>query len=163
MSSGVPVKIGGPVVALGRLVQVSTEVPGITAADAFDALDMFGQVFSLEVPRAGAIVKALYYDLDDENITKDLWIFSADPGTMPASDVAFSLTDAQSLLVVDVLTFSSFRDGINNRVGYTTDTPCWYMAPLGRLWFALQTPGADNIAAGSFPRVSLVIEKYADD
>jgi hypothetical protein len=152
------------IITAGRLYHVLPfEIPGIVAADAFDALDMFGAVFSLAVPKAGAIVKALFHDLDDEGLVKNLWIFRQDPAAMPASDAAFSLTDAQNLIVSDVLQFGLFRDGINNQIGYTTELPCWYVAPNGFLWFAVQTPSADNIAAGSMPRLSLTIERYSDD
>lgn len=151
-----------PVIALGRLLYVPPFiVPGITAADALDAGDAMGSVFSIAVPTAGAIVKAQYYDADDEGISKELWLFRMDVTTgAPASDAAFALTDQNLLQVVDVLTFTTFRDATNGQVSMSVDVPCWYAAPGGYLWMHLKTTGADNIAAGSMPMLSFTIERY---
>jgi len=151
-----------PLVVQGRLVFIGPViVPGIAAADALDANDQMGTVFSIAVPLAGAIVKAVYHDLDDEGIGKELWIFRNDPTAgVAASDAAFSLADGQNVNVVDVLTFSTFKDAANNQVSVSTDVPCWYVAPAGRLWLAVKTVGADNIAADAMPSLSFVIERY---
>ncbi len=151
-----------PTVAVGRLVYVPPfVVPGITAADALDAGDAMGSVFSVAVPPAGAIVKAQYFDQDDEGISKELWLFRLDVTSgAPASDAAFALTDANLLQVVDVLTFSTFRDATNGQVSMSVDVPCWYATSGGVLWMQLKTTGADNIAAGSMPMLSFTIERY---
>ena len=160
----VPVEIVVPASVQGRLFQVEPfEIPGITAADALDANDAFGAIFTFEVPKRGTIVEALFYDLDDEGINKELWIFRANPlQTLATSDAAFALTDFQLLRAWRVITFSTWKDAANGQLGQTTDTPLWYTAPEGRLWFQFKTTGADNIAAGSMPQLSMLIERYGD-
>lgn len=155
--------IGELVPVGGKLLYLPPSIiPGITAADALDANDQMGTLFSLAVPRNGVIVKATFLDLDDEGISKELWIFNKDV-TLAANDAAFSLADDDLHSVVDVLTFVNFKDAVNGQVSVSTDTPCWYTASRRQLFFGVKTLGADNIAAGSMPRISLLIERYADD
>lgn len=157
------VELVAPVVALGRLCFIPPfEIPGITAADAFDVNDAFGTTFSVAVPLSGAFVKAIFHDRDAESLNKELWIFNADPtDRMAASDAAFSVNDLDNPNVVDVLTFDGWSDGVASDIGVPlSGLPSWYFAPARRLWMALKTNGVDNIAAGSMPRLSFVIEKY---
>src|SRR3990167_3863753 len=51
------------------------EIPGITAADAFDANDCFGTVFKIRVPKAGIIQSATFWDMDDEGTQIDFMVF----------------------------------------------------------------------------------------
>lgn len=157
----VPVEIQSVVRTEGRFYYVEPfEIPGIAAADALDANDQMGLPFSVPVPVAGTIVAALYHDLDDEGISKRLYLFRGDPsGGVAASDAAFSLADATNTLCLGVLNFTVFHDAVNNQVAAASELPFAYWAPAGKLWFALQTLGADNIAAGSMPRLSLTIER----
>lgn len=150
------------IVSLGRLYSIrNIMVPGIAAADALDINDAFGTVMAIPVPKAGAIVKATFHDLDNEGLGKILWMLDTDPTTnAPASDAAWTLIDNLSHTFVDVLTFSTFRTGSAGQFSASTDVPCWYAAPAGFLYCQFQTLGADNIAAGVNPRLSLLIERY---
>lgn len=157
------VSVINPVVALGRLVYVAPfEIPGIAIADALDAGDVMGLPFSMAVPPAGAIVGALYHDLSYQGINKKLWVFNGDPTAgLAASDAAFSLTDPYNLLSAGPpITFTTWRTAVTSQLGQTFDLPWWYVAPLGRLWFQMQTDGTDTIAISSVPRLSFVIERY---
>lgn len=158
------VRIDGPVIALGRLYRVPPfEIPGIAAADALDANDAFGSVFALAVPKAGAIVQAVFHDVDAEGINKELWLFLSDPTTrMAASDAAFSVNDLDNhALAGRPITFDTWKDASAGKAGTpSVDLPWWYVAPLGVLWCQFKTTGTDNIAAGSMPKLSLLIERY---
>lgn len=136
-------------------------VPGITAADALDANDAMGSVFSIPVPKVGSIVSAVYYDFDDEGLSKELWI-STQTFTGAANDAAFSLSDEDMRFVRGVLTFQNFKDAANCQISESADTPFWYVAPEGKLYMQFKTLGADNIAATAMPRVGFIIEKYAE-
>ena len=156
----IPVEITNPAVPIAsRLHRIGPVViPGITLADAFDALDQFGAAFPLTVPKAGIIRDAFFYDLSDQAINKTVWLFSARP-TVAASDAAFALNDEDVLAAIGVLLFSTFRDGANGQLGITTNVPIYYTAPLGEIWCAVQTAGTDTIAAGNVPKLSLLIEE----
>ena len=127
----------------GRLYKTPlVEVPGITAADALDINDQMGSIFWFWVPRQGTIVKGMFFDLVDEGLGKELWLFNRKV-TLAASDAAFALSDADNFAVEAVLTFSAFKDAANNQVSFSADPPQWYEAPQGRLWAAVKTLGAD--------------------
>ena len=158
---GVPTYQTGPVAVRGELYATGQiPIPGLTFADALDINDQFGSLMRFPVPRTGTIVKALYYDRDDEGLGKELWLFGGQNVTLAAHDGAFALDDQGLLLVVDILTFAVFKDAVNGQIGLTADVPCWYRAPEGALWGAVKTLGADNIAALSEPRIELLIEAY---
>ena len=165
---GVPISIDGlnpnlPLLPVrgGLYTTGKIRIPGITTGDAEDANDQFGSLIPFSVPKAGAIVNALYIDRDDEGIGKELWLFNGAFVTLAANDAAFALDDAGLALNVGVLTFAVFKDAANGQIGVTADLPLWYVAPEGLLWGAFKTLGADNIAAGSEPLIELIIEPYA--
>lgn len=161
MPDGVPVTPTGPVPVQGRIVTVGPlTVPGIGTGAAYAANDQFGSLLLIPVPKRGAIVKAVFHDLDDEGLGKELWLFNSPRITLAADNAAFSLADEDNLGLVDVLTFAVFKDAVNNQLGITADTPLWYAAPEGILWATVKTLGADNIAAGSLPALSFIIEVY---
>ena len=159
-ANGLPVSIMQS--APTRLVRLGpTEIPGITAANAFDALDQFGTVLTFtDVPGAGTIHEINFHDLDDEGIDKQVWIFSAPP-TLADSDAAFSIADEDNLKQIGVFIFSTWRDGINSQMGKTANTPCDYVMAGNKFYVAVQTAGVDNIAAGSMPQISMIIERKA--
>lgn len=168
VSDGHPLPVFVPpgsaqVAVSSRLVQIGpTEIPGIGTGSAYAANDAMGTTFTLDVPCAGAIVKAFFYDLDDEGIGKELWLLAA-PFTAAADNGAFSLDDPDILKVVGVLIFNNFRDAANNQISDSAQTPLWYKVPSGKLYCQVKTLGADNIVAGSLPKVSLLIESYDPD
>ena len=157
-----PVKSEGRTSIVGTVVEIAPiTVPGIVAAVAYAANDQMGSVFSFPVPIHGSILEARFHDLDDEGLNKELWLFKATP-TLAADNAAFSIADADNLQVVAVFLFSTWRHGVNNQVGLTSNTPANYVTAAGRLYGAVKTLGVDNIAAGSEPQLSFVIERYND-
>ena len=158
-----PMQVLGSVSVFGRLVNIGPLlIPGIGAAAAYTANDQMGAVFRITgVPVLGSIADCRFHDLDDEGIDKEIWLFSGEP-TLAADNAAFSLSDTDLLNVVGVFVFSTWRDAVNNQLGLTSNTPASYSAPAGILYGAVKTLGADNIAAGSEPRLSLVIERYGE-
>lgn len=146
----------------GNLVYVPPfPVPGITAADALDANDAMGSVFSVPVPKVGTIVAAVFYDLDDEGISKELWV-ATQAFTGAANDAAFSLSDADLVRMRGVITFQGFKDAANGQIAESSDTPFWYIAPNELLYMQFKTLGTDNIAAAAMPQLSLLIEQYTE-
>ena len=156
---GVPSFIVNPeLTTVGRSVDVGPIViPGIGTGVAYAALDQFGQHITIPVPRRGQILEVRFHDLDDEGIDKELWLFRWPP-VLAADNAAFSLSDTDNPGVVAIFLFSTWRDAVNNQIGFSANTPASYYAPEGVLYGALKTLGADNIAAGSLPSISLVIE-----
>lgn len=139
----------------------SFEIPGVGAAVAYAAGDQMGRAFSFSAPTRGVIREIQFHDLDDEGLDKEVWLFSAPP-TLAADNAAFSITDGDNLNVVAVFQISAWRDAVNNQVGFSPNTPAAYDLGSGKvLYGAVKTKGADNIAAGSIPRLSFVIEGYA--
>ncbi len=164
LDRGLPVQVVGstPADVAGRLVFTSTEVQGITAADALDANDQMGGLLVAAVPKAGCIVHANYIDIDFEGLAKEVWLFRH-PVAVAASDAAFSITDEDLRgALIGVLTFSTFNTATASEVSRSGDTPLWYTAPSGLLYMAVKTLGVDNIAANKNPVVQLTIERYSD-
>ena len=134
----------------------SMEIPGITAADAFDALDCFGDLFVVKVPKSGEIRSATFWDLDDEGTEIDFIIFKhqiVDTG----SDAAWAPSDADMLKFVTQLDFVSFEDHINSKTSEITNIGKAYTAPEGKFWIQAKCVGTPNIAAGHMPRFQLDI------
>ena len=150
------------VVSLGKLTVVPPfEIPGIGTAAAYASGDALGTKFELAgVPKSGRIIEARFHDLDNEGIDKELWVLDGN-FTAQADNDAFALSDADNLQVIAVFVFSTWRPATNNQVGLTLNTPAAYFAPHGKLFCQIKTLGVDNIAAGSIPRLSLVIERHA--
>ena len=155
----VPVRIESTVHVIGRLSLVTYQIPEITAADAFDANDAFGLLAVVPVPKAGAIVNAVFHDPDNEGVNKELWIFRR-PIVPTLSDAAFTFTDAENGHVIGVITFSTWKTATSGQIGLTPDLPLWYVAPAGNLYLQIKTIGVDNIAAGSMPSIDLTIQSY---
>ena len=119
-----------------------------------------GTAFSFPVPEYGSILEVRFHDRDDEGLNKELWLFKASP-TLAADNAAFSIADVDNLQVVAVFVFSNWRDAVNNQIGLTSNTPVSYVATQGQLYGAVKTLGVDNIAAGSEPMLSFVIERFS--
>lgn len=134
-----------------------TQIPGIGAAAAYAAGEQMGTALCLEVPEKGTILEMRWHDLDDEGLNKEVWCFDYEP-TLAADNAAFAIADSENMKVQAIFLFDTWRDATNNQVGFTTNTPAAYFVPEGKLWLAAKTMGADNIAAGAMPMLSLVIE-----
>lgn len=132
------------------------QIPGIVAANAFDANDCFGIVFELEVPKSGEIRSATFFDLDDEGSQIDLEIFM---GQIPiiASDAAWAPVDADLLKFLTEIAFVSFDDHINNQTSEVTNIGKAYNAPAGKFWIQAVCRFTPTIAAGSMPKFQLQI------
>ena len=130
-------------------------IPGIGTAAAYASGDAFGVVFALEVPLEGTIANVIFYDLDDEGLDKDIFLFSVAPvGT--ADNSVFAPTDNEVLTCVGVISIADWKNAGSNQVGMATPALSYY-APSGKLWGQFVTRGADNIAAANIPQFSLVI------
>lgn len=133
-------------------------VEGIGTASAYADLDAFGGKLTFVVPLKGWITNAIFHDLDDEGLSKELYLFNQD-FTAITDNNPFALSDADNLKIVAVITFGVFKDAGNNQIGLFKGEPVRYHAPSGRLWGQFQTRGADNIAAGNIPQFTLYIEE----
>lgn len=166
-SNPLPVKVVEPARVAARMVYFPPFViPGIGTGSAYQADDAFGVPFGLSVPKAGAIVSLTFHDLDNEGIGKKIYVanHTLESVTQPADNAAFTYADSVSQRwagkPLNVSVFETI--GSANQLGFTPDLPYWYYAPRGVLWFSIRTLGADNIAAGSLPMLSLIIERYED-
>lgn len=131
---------------------------GIATGAAYADKDAIGTVaVRVTVPRSGIIQSATYYDLDDEGLPVDLWLFASPPGAQ-TDNSAFALNDQDVLAVIDVVQFSgSFFDAVNCQVCTVNGLGIAYVAPLESIWVQLQARGALNIAAGNLPNFRLRI------
>ena len=136
------------------------EIPGITTASAYTAEDAFGEDFFIPVPKEGTISNVTFYDLDDEGINKEL-VIATSRFTKTFDHDPFAISDIDLLKVVGIAYISTFSNFNANQIGlaipalsYVTSTK--FDGKYG-LWCQMLTKGVDNIAAGSIPRVSLVV------
>lgn len=141
------------------VVNRQSQVPGIGTAAAYANLDQMGTVgVFANVPTAGIIREFRFLDFDNEGIDKIVWLFTEAPA-LAADNAAFSLADQYLHYVVGVFQFSTWRAAVNCQLGLTNNTPCFYnLNGSSSLYFAVETLGADNIAAGATPELQLVIE-----
>ncbi len=133
-----------------------SEIPGITAADAFDAGDCLGTIVTMQVPKSGIIYSATFFDLDDEGSQVDLEIFKA-PIAQIASDAAWAPTDAEIIKFVTELAFFSFDDHGSCQTSELLNIGKAYVAPDGKFYVQAVCRGTPTIAAGASPRFQLQI------
>lgn len=160
-----PVRVYGGVTTGRKTVhcpRVPQPVPGIASADALDALDTVGSLFSIRVPKSGVIQGARLYDPGDQGSALNVHIFTREV-TLTASDAAWSLSDEDSLYEIATLAFSTFVDNINNQYSRLENQQIAYSAPNGVLYIGVATPAASTptYTVAAWPRVQLVI--YSDD
>lgn len=139
---------------------VTTErktVPGITTGAAYANLDAIGTSFWFEVPTSGIIESAAYYDLDDEGLQVDLWLFGLSIANQTDNN-ALVIPDDELVRVLDVLPFAGpFFDANTGQVCTLNGLGIAYSVPDGRVYAQLQARGALNIAAGNLPVFQLRI------
>lgn len=149
--------IGATTSVVGKTFRTRQLVPpGIGPAAAYADLDALGTLFPIMVPVSGIIQTALYYDLDDEGLQVDLWLFDA-PVATQTDNAALTLADPDLVKTVGRIQFTSFADAANGQVAIATNLGLAYVAPQRRLYGQVQARGALNIAAGSEPRFTLII------
>lgn len=154
-----PVEIAGgatlPPVA-GRTLTREDTPPGIGTGAAYADLDAIGTVMTFPgVFRAnvssGLLQSARYYDLDDEGLAVDLWLFSRRPAA-PTDNSALALSDADLRNVVAVVSFASFADAANGRFSQSGGLGLMVHGSGGTdLYGIAQARGALNIAASNLP------------
>ena len=132
------------------------EIPGITAADAFDAGDCFGTVVELLVPPSGIIYSATFWDLDAEGTQVDLEIFKHSI-TSIASDAAWAPSDVDIVKFVTEIAFAGFDNHTNNQTSEVNDIGKAYTAPEGKFYIQAVCRSTPTIAAGAMPRFQLQI------
>ena len=130
--------------------------PGIVTGAAYADLDAIGTHFRFEVPVSGVIQTAIYYDLDDEGLQVDLWLFE-DAITIQTDNSAVALIDQDLVKVIGRLQFIAFGDAANGQFSPLTSLGLAYVQPNRRMWAQLQARGALNIAAGNLPMFRLTI------
>jgi len=158
----------GLLVNIGSIVQVTSkidpspivEIPGITTASVYVAEDAFGEDFFIPVPKEGTISNVIFYDLDDEGINKEL-VIATTRFTKTADHDVFDISDIDLVKVIGIAYISTFSNFNSNQIGlaipalsYATTTKV--DGKFG-LWCQLITKGTDNIAAGSIPKIGLVV------
>lgn len=145
-------KIVGPV----RVTGIGTG-SAYTAGDAFGGVVKFPNCFRPE-KCSGWIVGALYYDLDDEGLAKDVPLYSR-AITATTDNDAYALADADNLYGRGFLRISDFFDGGSGQIGMAdkTTVPFYVVADGPDLWTQLRTLGADNVAAASEPWIALLV------
>lgn len=132
------------------------EIPGI-GAGAEGTLDCLGTLVTVEVPPTGTILSATYFDLDYEKSQVDLELFKHKI-TQVGDNVAWTLSDEDSLHFVHELSFFAFDDHIASATSEITNIGKAYTAPEGKFWIQAKLAGtAQTIAAGKSPRFQLQI------
>lgn len=148
-----PVRVATKTVACPPLPKV---IPGIAAADAFDANDCFGTIFRIKVPKSGILYAATYWDFDDESTQLDLEVFKEN-FTQTASDAAWAPSDEDLLNFVTEIQFYAGDDHINSYTFEAKNIGKAYVAPEGYFWIQAVDRSTKTIAASAMPRVQLFI------
>ncbi|GEM_PF-4918400 len=143
-------------VSITRRVQV----PGIGTGSAYTAADAFGTLITIPNvfrpnKNSGIATKILFYDLDDEGIQKDC-IFFGVPISTTANDDAYAPSDGDILSGSNGVSITTFFNWANNQMGVWNGS-AWVESMDTNLYVRLITQGADNIAAGSIPWLSITI------
>ena len=134
-------------------------IPGIGAGVAYASGDAFGTVMQIVLPRSGVVLHSVvFHDPDNERVQKDITIYNVLPTDTTADNVAFDPPDADTSHVV-----GAFSIGLGDYIAYANSAVGVVRGlnlPLtgdasNRVWLRLVTRGADNIAAGSQPFLSL--------
>ena len=144
--------LGGPFVTPPKII------PGLTLAGAYTSGDAFGTLFWFDVPRRGVVQGVIFHDRDNEKLAKEI-ILSPAEFTPTANDSAFapSAFDLTRLFPIRIVV-SNFDAYNANAIGHVEGVNLPYVAPEGKLWCQVVTRGADNIASGSEPSISLIIK-----
>ena len=148
------------------LIEVEVEVPGVGAAAAYAAGDQMGTLLKFQnVARieggSGVIVSAIFIDRDDEGLGKTLHIFRR-PVVLAIDNAAYTMpvedTDVRSWR--KDISFSIFTDHLNSQTSEASPL-LYYKCGPGEtsLYGALETEGADNIAAGMSPVIVLLVAR----
>lgn len=111
--------------AAPAVLSVTTTDAETTALDAGDSVcDTLLQFTNAAVASGGSghILRAVLIDADDQGIEADLYLFSGSV-TIPASDAAWSLSDADAAKLIDTITFAAYEDHANNRTSVVRPAP----------------------------------------
>lgn len=148
---------GLPPVA-GRSVWRKVVIPGIGTGAAYADKDQMGTLITFpSVFRTGHLTgllhTALYFDLDDEGLQLDLHFFRG--SVTPAADnSAFAISDADALLWIGSVQFTSFYDFNTSQVSQVPNVGLVVESNDTNLYALAQARGAQNIAAGALPQVA---------
>ena len=132
------------------------DIPGIAAADAFDANDAVGNVFEIPVPKFGIIREFKLLDPSDVTLALTAHIFDR-RFTGAASDAAFTIGTSDARAWVTSATFNAPVDLGGIKVAEVVGTS-YYLAPSGVLYCQCSTTGTPTITAGYAPAIQLCIE-----
>lgn len=131
-------------------------VPVTVFGTAYASGDAFGGKFTIDLPmEEGTISNVLFHDLDDEGLSKELVLFRRD-FTPTADDAAFAVDDFDMRNCVGVVSITNFYNFSVNQLGQATPALS-FNAPEKKLYCQMVTRGADNIASGSAPFLTVVI------
>ena len=129
--------------------------------DALDANDAVGDEFKIAVPVSGIIQSARFIDRSDTNTAFDVALLERE-FVGAAGDAAFSLSDQDALLQLDLLVFGTIEDNTDNRALRIINRGVVYAVPPaypGARWgwmFAQGIArGAPTIVLGNEPMVSI--------
>ena len=133
------------------------EIPGIVTGAAYADLDTFGTLLPVPCPRFWMLTEVRFYDLDDEGIAKRLILAQDRIAVTSADNAALVVTDTSLPFIfggpVDISIFSDLNSG---QVGGADNLNRLMRTPSGLFYCQVQTRGADNIAAGSIPRLQFI-------
>ena len=142
------------------LYYTSITVPGIAAADAFDANDAVGTPFVIPVPVRGIIEAAKLIDPDDDTLALTVHLFSR-PFIAAASDAAFTISADDAIYWITSITFDTPIVDIGSAKVSEKAGATYYEAPKGYLWGQCSTTGTPTIAAEKMPILQLGIRVEA--
>ena len=150
----------------GKIVacpEYPVQIQGITAADAFDAGDAFGTITVVNVPKAGILYSATFWDLDDEKTQVDLEVFRGTI-TQIASDDAWELPVIDLTKFVTEIAFAGFDDHIHCATSEVNDIGKAYEAPGGMFYIQAVCRATPTIASnGVRPYFQLFIISFDPD
>lgn len=132
-------------------------IPGITAADALDAGDAIGTLFTIAVPKAGWLNCIRLYDPDDDTLALTANFFMK-PFNPTTSDGALNIAAADTLQAVCAVPMTVTTDLGGGKIASFPGLNEPYVAPDGLLYIQCSTAGTPSIASATvMPRLQVYV------
>lgn len=148
---------GGGSITVDGVISVVTVTPTLTVAATYVANDFVGTsstAMTIAAARindgTGVIQSAILIDYALQSISTELWLFDASV-TPPLDSAAWSISDADALKCIGVISFSTYYASALNSVAVGSFQPIAFKAAAGtqNIYGCLVTRGAPSYATGN--------------
>lgn len=137
-----------------------TAVPGVVDTPDYSSGDAFGTIMTFNVPNStGVIHGALWIDLGNIKIQKDVFLFSALPSDTTADNAAWDPPDADMASCIGAFSIGAgdYFAAANSAIGCVRGLNLPYVTAGRKVYARIVTRGADNLAASNLPSFGLYV------